>query len=219
MKRPNHALQRAQLCKPRVSCAGSLSLGRQPRIAIMSSPKMIKAIGYALIWVILSSTGCSPAGSKSPAVFTSPDGRVSVTAPAGWEKHTFKSKLGKIGIANMPRKGFGEVIIESKSDLKDGLTLSRYAEIVMKKTAERTGATGDIENRTVSEPTSLTINGYPAMRYEIKATVQDSKFVYARTFVETPDFFVQVLLWTIPSHLSENQADFDSIANSLNQMN
>jgi hypothetical protein len=70
----------------------------------------------------------------------------------------------------------------------------------------------------VSEPTSVTINGYPALRYEIRATVQNTKFIYARTFIETPDFFVQVMLWTIPSHLAENQADFGSITDSLKQI-
>ena len=56
------------------------------------------------------------------------------------------------------------------------------------------------------------------MRYEIRATVHDVKFFYARTFVETPHFFVQVLLWTLPSHLEENQADFVSIAGSLKEI-
>jgi len=162
--------------------------------------------------MIISSTGCGPAGSRSPTVFTSPDGRVSISAPAGWEKGTFKSNLGKIRISNTDQHGYGEVIIENKSDLKDGLTLSGYTEIVLKKAAAK------MSSPAVSQPTSLTINGYPAMRYEIRATVENTKFIYARTFVETPDFFVQVLLWTVPSHLEENQADFGSIAGSLKQV-
>jgi hypothetical protein len=169
-------------------------------------------IVLSFAWMLISSTGCGPAGGRSPTVFTSPDGRVSITAPAGWEKGTFNSNLGKIRIVNTAQQGFGEVIIESKSDLKDGLTLSGYAEIVLKKSAVK------LTSPMVSAPTSLTINGYPAMRYEIRATVQNTKFVYARTFVETPDFFVQVLLWTVPSHLDENQADFGSIAGSLKQV-
>ena len=180
----------------------------------MSSPKVIKVIGYALFWMILCSTGCSPAGGRSPTVFTSPDGRVSITAPAGWEKHTVPSRLGKIGIANTAQHGWGEVIIENKSDLKDGLTVSGYAEIVLKKVGVRTTS----EDRMVSEPTSVTINGYPALRYEIRATVQNTKFIYTRTFIETPEFFVQVMLWTIPSHLAKNQADFGSITDSLKQI-
>ena len=176
-------------------------------------------IVLSLAWMIIFCTGCSPAGGRSPTVFTSPDGRISITAPAGWKKGTFKSNLGKIRVSNRAQQGYGEVIIESKSDLKDGLTVSGYAEIVLKKVAVKmTSTTGSTENPNVSEPTSLTINGYPAMRYEIRATVQNTKLIYARTFVETPDFFVQVMLWTIPSHLAENQADFDSIADSLKQI-
>jgi hypothetical protein len=171
-----------------------------------------------LAWMIISSTGCGPAGAGSPKAFTSPDGRITITAPAGWEKGTFKSNQGKIRISNRAQHGYGEVIIESKADLKDGLTVSGYAEIILKLAAKTTSATGNIEDRTVSEPTSLTINGYPAMRYEIRATVRNVKFIYARTFVETPDFFVQVLMWTLPSHLEENQADFTSIAGSLKQI-
>ena len=169
-------------------------------------------IVLSFAWMIVSSTGCGPAGGRTPTVFTSPDGRVSISAPAGWEKGTFKSSLGKIRISNTDQHGYGEVIIESKSDLKDGLTLSGYTEIVLKKAAAK------MASPVVSAPTSLTINGYPAMRYEIRATVENTKFIYARTFVETPDFFVQVLLWTVPSHLDENQADFDSIAGSLKQV-
>jgi len=169
-------------------------------------------------WMIISSTGCGPAGGGSPTTFTSPDGRVSITAPAGWAKGTFKSNLGKIRISNRAQHGYGEVIIESKADLKDGLNLSGYAQIILKLAAKTTSATGNTEDRTLSEPTSLTINGYPAMRYEIRATVQNTKFIYARTFVETPDFFVQVLMWTVPSHLTENQADFGSIVGSLKKI-
>jgi hypothetical protein len=170
-------------------------------------------LSFALM--IICCAGCKPAGGGSSTVLTSPDGRVSITAPAGWEKHTFKSDRPKsIGIRNKAQNGWGEILIESKSDLKDGLTLSGYADIVLKKVEVRKAS----ENRTVSEPTSLTINGYPAMRYDIKATVQNTKFIYARTFVETPDFFVQVMLWTVPSDLAENQADFDSIAGSLKQI-
>jgi hypothetical protein len=167
-------------------------------------------------WMIISCTGCSPAGGKSPVVFTSTDGRVSITAPAGWETHTFKTRsdLKKFGIHNQSQHGWGEIIIENKSDLKDGLTLSRYAEIVLKKVATHE----NIEDEKVSDPTSLTINGYPALRYQITATVQNTKFIYARTFVETPDLFVQVMLWTTPSNLEQNQADFDSITGSLKQV-
>ena len=177
---------------------------------------MRATIILSFAWMIISCTECGRTVGKSPVVFTSTDGRVSITAPAGWETHTFKARsdLKKFGIRNQSQHGWGEIIIENKSDLKDGLTLSRYAEIVLKKVATHE----NIEDQKVSDPTSLTINGYPALRYEITATVQNTKFIYARTFVETPDFFVQVLMWTLPSHLEENQADFDLITGSLKQV-
>ena len=169
-------------------------------------------------WMMISSTGCGPMGGGAPTSFTSPDGRIIITTPAGWEKGTFKSELGKIRISNPAKHGYGIVIIENKADLKDGLTLSGYAKIILKLADKKTAATGTTEDRTVSEPSTLTINGYPATRYEIRATVQNTKFVYSRTFVQTPDLFVQVLLWTVPSHFAEDQPDFDSIAGSLKQV-
>jgi hypothetical protein len=175
------------------------------------------AIVLSFAWLMISWTGCGPGGGGAAKVFTSPDGRISITAPADWEKHTFKNKLVKIGIHNRARDGWGEVLIQRKSHLKDKPTLSVYADVNRKKVADKAAnPTRNIENRTMSEFTSLTINGYPAMRYEMKGTVQNTKFVYIQTFVETPDFFVQLTLWT--SDLAGNQADFDSIAGSLKQI-
>src|SRR5947209_17673020 len=107
----------------RVRNAASAKRRSKPRW-LAEVPLLALASGaLSLAWITISSTGCGSAGSKSTTTFTSPDGRVSISAPAGWEKYTFTNKLAKIGIRNADQHGWGEVIIESKSDLKDGLTL------------------------------------------------------------------------------------------------
>jgi hypothetical protein len=57
-----------------------------------------------------------------------------------------------------------------------------------------------------SGPASLTINGCPAIQYEVRGTVQNVSAIYIQTSVETEKDFVQILAWTLASKWSGNQA-------------
>ena len=64
----------------------------------------------------------------------------------------------------------------------------------------------------------MTVNGRPALQYEIRATIDKIKVVYLHTTVDGKDFFHQVIGWTRPSSLEKNRPILDSILNSLKEI-
>jgi hypothetical protein len=154
------------------------------------------------------------AGVSSAAVEVADhSGHAKVSLPDGWEKSGVAQTPGTTIGTNAQIEGYVELISESKEDIADA-NIAEYAEHVLKLEESQ----GKLTDRQVSEARKLEVNGMPAVQYEVRGTLNKLKFVYLKTFVETPHRWNQVMCWTFPSHWNDCQADFKSIYESLREI-
>ena len=53
----------------------------------------------------------------------------------------------------------------------------------------------------MTEPISLTVNGYPARQFEAGGELEGIKAKYIYAVVETPQNFYQIMAWTLSSRV------------------
>ncbi len=154
------------------------------------------------------SGGLGGASIPDSQVLDSGDGVSQVTVPGNWQTMQLNDKAD-IQAGNGSKEQYLVVLSESTADLN--LNLQEYADTVV----------GDLrDNLTdpkVSDPVSLTINGAPALRYEIRGSLDKINAVYWLTAVQGKDHFHQVLTWTLASKADDNQALLEAITGTFTE--
>ncbi len=140
-------------------------------------------------------------------------GHVQVTFPAGWEVAYFRPGTDTLSGKCAEKYGYFLVIAEAKADFANAKTIEDYAATILKIEAKN----AKVKIRSVSEAKKLTFHGYPAVQYEMTATVGNLNLVYVKTFVDQPTRFSQVMCWTTPSHLEECRGDFAAVTESIEE--
>jgi hypothetical protein len=146
------------------------------------------------------------------AVLTDMKHHAQVTLPDGWVVGEPQKDTGIVLAKNEDLHGHAQVVSESKEDFTHK-NIAEYAGAVLKIEEAKT----KLKDRQVSEPRKLEVNGMPAVQYEVHGAAQNTKLVYLKTFIETPNRWNQVVCWTIPSHWDECQPGFKSIYESLKE--
>jgi hypothetical protein len=146
-----------------------------------------------------------------PTVITASDGQSRVTIPAGWSSQEDLHDEAEIQAANGRQEQYLIVLTENKSDFVD-TDLARYAEIVSESLVETAGM------NEAPEAKSATINGRPAIQYEISGTVDNLKIVYWLTAVEGTKNYYQVLTWTLASKAEENAPILQQVVESFEEV-
>lgn len=129
---------------------------------------------------------------------TSTDGHSQVAIPSSWNAQDDLNDKADLQVANQALEQYLIVLTESKADLVD-TDLQAYSDLV------RDGIAGAVTDATISDPRRLTINGMPAIQYEVSGTVDKLRVVYWLTAVEGRDHFHQVLGWTLGSQAEKNR--------------
>ena len=154
------------------------------------------------------SGGLGGASIPDGQVLDSGDGVSQVTVPGNWQTMQLNDKAD-IQAGNGSKEQYLVVLSESTDDLNPNL--QEYADTVV----------GDLrDNLTdpkVSDPVSLTINGAPALRYEIRGSLDKINAVYWLTAVQGKDHFHQVLTWTLASKADDNQALLEAITGTFTE--
>jgi hypothetical protein len=57
--------------------------------------------------------------------------------------------------------------------------------------------TRSMTSSTKTGPTSITIDGNPALQYEVRGEIKGLNVVYLHTTVESPNNFHQIVAWTL----------------------
>jgi hypothetical protein len=161
----------------------------------------------ALLAVVILATGSIVAADP----IKSDDGKIQVDAPKGWEKAKLEG-VGKIQLKAMAKNASSTIISEAKIGLTFK-TLADYIDFILKAEAKSSKLT----DRKLTGPTKITVNGKPALVYELRGQLGAVNLVFVKTFVETPNRWNQVMQWTTPSHLDEAKPDFEAIAKSLHE--
>ena len=148
-------------------------------------------------------------GGGSPSVLTSPDGRFQLTVPGDWQKETQLNEQASIQASNRGREIYVILLSESKSDFADEMTLDRFT------SATRSKMMAGVRSAQSAEPTPTTINGNPALQYEIRGVIEGLNAVYLNTTVETPEHYHQIITWTLPSRLEQHKGTLLEVARSF----
>lgn len=150
-----------------------------------------------LFLLLVSLAACQPR-KTSPQVLLSPDERFQVEVPAAWSNETELNDIAEIQASHRLSEMYVAVIRDYKADLYD-MNLQKYAKSTQESLLE------DKKGVEITPPVSLTINGHPALQYEIRAAHENTRVVYVQTLIETPRHFYQLLTWTLPSRWEKNR--------------
>lgn len=171
----------------------------------------------AAVCLVLSTVGCDKileglAQSKKPATITSDDGKVQATIPGNWEKKSGLHADALLQAANLREENYVVVIPDNKADLEDGMTIEEHSELT------RSTIMANVKDcQQTAGPIILTINGRPAVQYELRGVVSGIKVVYLHTTADGDDTFYQILAWTMPSSYQKNKPILESVVNSFKE--
>ncbi len=153
---------------------------------------------FALLFFAAGATSAHPLQSK--------DSKLEVVLPDGWEAATLPNPSAKLQAKCLEKAAFCIVISESKEDFGHN-SLEEYAKMILELEEHRS----KLENRSVSGPKLIKLNGVDAIQYEIRGTTKNLKLHFLKTFIESPTRWNDVMCWTTPSHWEELQDDFQQI--------
>lgn len=123
----------------------------------------------------------------------SDDGTLEMRVPETWRELELND-VASLEAGDELAERYALVIEDSKANFAELPTLEDFADEV-----NRTFM-GGLDSATVTGgPESISVRGNPAVRYEIRAVVEDLNVVYLQTIVETKTRYLQILAWTFPS--------------------
>lgn len=148
---------------------------------------------------------------SQPTVLTSKDGRFQLTVPGGWREDKSLNDEATIGGSNAIAEMYAAVISESKGDYAKDLDLREYTRLISEQMSK------SVKESTATAPSATTINGHPALQYELRGTVERVGIAYLMTIVETPNDYHQVVTWTLPSRFDKNKETLQQVTASFKE--
>lgn len=146
-----------------------------------------------------------------PTVVTATDGQSQLTVPTGWKVQEDLNEQAEIQVGNLLQEQYMVVLTENKSDFDD-VNLEQYADGTLGAVLEM------VETDEYPTPRSLTINGKPAIQYELHGTIDNMKAAYWLTNVEGTDNYYQVVAWTLESKAEKNEPVFEEVVQSFREV-
>lgn len=167
------------------------------------------AVGLAgLLLVVTGSLVWQARAAADPGtVARSKDGLVAMTLPADWQLTTLPGNEGQIQAKCSDKHAYVEVTVASKSDLTDP-DLKSWAE----GCRARSERTSKLLNRKDEPLQPVTVNGQAGYQYRVWGDLNQLRFVYVKTYVQTDRQLVEVMGWTTRSHEAEAKDDLDFMA-------
>jgi hypothetical protein len=147
-----------------------------------------------------------------PKTITSKDGKAQLSVPSTWREDVTLNPVASLQAANTIGEMYVAVITEGKEDFSKDMTLDKFASLAQQQQGQR------IESANFTTPVRTTINGYPAVQYEVNGTIQNVNLAYLNTIVETPNNFHQILTWTLKSKFDANKPTLQQVAQSFKEV-
>ncbi|CAM3426141.1 hypothetical protein [Marinicrinis lubricantis] len=143
-------------------------------------------------------------------VHSTEDGKAEVTLPDDWNLVEQKQNaLSTLEAANMRDEKYIMVISEAKTDIGGELDLATYADLITQQ------MTAVAQNSEQSDVADMTIDGHPAVQFNLNGTVQGVDIGYLITIIETDRDFHQVVSWSTGSNYGNHEEEFKNIASSF----
>jgi cytochrome c biogenesis protein ResB len=178
-----------------------------------------KKVLLSLALLTLTLGGCNQAtktvSTTSSSAYVSENGQIQVNLPSSWNKTQGLNEKADLQVANTSKNMFLIVLSESKEDFKKAgkeLDLQKHSDIT------RGILLKNLTNGKESQPKSLTVNGKPAIQYEITGTVEKLNVAYLHTTVETDKNYQQILAYTSQDDFTKNRPEMEEVINSFQEV-
>jgi hypothetical protein len=173
-----------------------------------------------------TSSNATPATSGSPSTessgstsggnaYVSENGQIQVNLPSGWSKTQGLNEKAELQVAKASNNMFLIVLSESKQDFEKAgqkLNLQKHSDLT------RGILLKNLTNGQQSQPKSLTVNGKPAVQYEITGSIDKLNVVYLHTTVETDNNYQQILAYTSQDEFAKNRPEMEEVINSFQEV-
>lgn len=153
----------------------------------------------------------SNASVSSGKVLTSKDGAIQITVPKNWIVTTDLNDKAVLQAADPDKLLYLILLTYNKSD-HVSLTLEKLVAITVEEIKAQ------VANPRVVGPTSLKIDGLPAIQHEVYGNFEAHGVVFRNTVVETPNHFQQIVIWTTQASYVEDKETLQNIITSFKQV-
>ncbi len=173
-----------------------------------ASSAFIVTVAFALVL-----TGCGDGGGDDPNALTktiSSESGLEMKVPASWREDTALNAQADLQASNREAEAYALVI----PDLKQEFVNPKLEDFA---TMAKDNFIKGIQNPNVTGPRQLTLNGKPAIRYEIQGVAENVRVVYLMTLMETDSRFLQAIAWSLPDRLSENRPILEDVTASIRE--
>lgn len=194
-----------------VAPVSSVPNGRSSRWWILTAVIVAGLVGL-LLCVIVGVGILSMLGKRvEPTVITATDGQSQLTVPGSWKVQDDLNDVAELQVANLLQEQYMIVLTENKADFAD-VDLAQYSDVTLEILLE----TVEIDQEPT--PTSLTVNGRPAIQYEIRGVIDNMNVVYWMTNVEGTHNYYQIVAWTLASKAEQNGPIFQEVVQSFREV-
>ena len=173
-----------------------------------ASSAFIFTVAFALVLA-----GCGDSGGDDPNALTktiSSESGLEMKVPASWREDNALNAQADLQASNREAEAYALVI----PDLKQEFVNPKLEDFA---TMAKDNFIKGIQNPNVTGPRQLTLNGKPAIRYEIRGVAENIRVVYLMTLMETDSRFLQVIAWSLPDRLSENRPILEDVTASIRE--
>ena len=144
-----------------------------------------------VVAVLMTALSGASFAQESEKVVLASDERTQITVPAAWAPMDLND-AAEIEVGSEADEAYVIVLNELKDDLY-GWNLEKHSRVTLGQLL------ANVTFPVLTGPKALTINGSPAVQYEIRGAAENRNIIYIHTTVDGPKYFSQILAWTLPS--------------------
>ena len=172
---------------------------------------VVALIGLVVIVAIaISSASKSSSNPANDVVVRSIDGQIQVNVPPAWSVKTDLNDKAHLQVSDSSKEMYLIVLSDNKGDYTD-MDLDRHANTTLDS------LTKAMTTSTRNGPTRLTIDGKPAVQYEVRGEIKNLNVVYLHTTVETAKHYQQIVSWTLQSMYPEREDTLKRVIKSFKE--
>ena len=149
--------------------------------------------------------------SKKPKVINSTDNKCQLTVPGSWNLEKDLNDVANLQVANRFAEQYTIVISESKQDFGPKMDINKFTDLIRKEVPTA------VPGAFITENNPITINGYPAVQFEVEGSIDDIKAKWLYTMVDAPNNFHQIIAWSLNSKYEKNKPVFLEVINSFKE--
>lgn len=148
--------------------------------------------------------------AQTTKVITSTDGHSQVNVPNSWKTTDELNAKATLQASDVPNHLYLIVLTDEKGNYRK-MDLETHSNQTL------SALTNAVTDMSKVGPTNLTINGNPALQYEVRGEINNVNIVYLHTTVETDEHFQQIIAWTVQSEYDKQKDTLQDIIQSFKE--